>query len=299
MTDPITKKDYRECLNILIDDSIKNKSIDNLITMAFKTNNKVLVGKILTHPNAFFKKDNKAAIIYGINFYNNSAVMKLISKGISINYELETLQPLEFAVSKNNFVIVQRLIECGANLDAISAYSMTALMTAASKNYLETAALLINKGAKINDECGRPPLLIAAQANHKSMVKLLIEKGANINVIDPVYAFNVLSYAVLKCDLELIKFLLDYGADPNIKVINNIPLLILLIKNIPKENIELIIEVMKLLLKGSDIYHPRIKANINDVDGDGNNVLMCACLAHDNLTIVNFLIENGAELNLI
>jgi Raf kinase inhibitor-like YbhB/YbcL family protein len=63
---------------------------------------------------------------------------------------------------------------------------MSPLHAAAGKGCLETAALLLEKGAKIDaqDNDGWTPLIKASSAGQLEMVRLLLEKGADLNVTD-------------------------------------------------------------------------------------------------------------------
>ena len=78
---------------------------------------------------------------------------------------------------------------------------------------------LLEKKAFINivDRHGYSPLHYAINEYRVDMVRRLIDKGANIEMFDS-YGNNVLARAVLtsKGRKEIIKFLLEKGANPNI-----------------------------------------------------------------------------------
>jgi ankyrin repeat protein len=114
---------------------------------------------------------------------------------------------------------------------------LTPLVFAAREGDIESAKLLIAAKADVNQttEYGWTPLLVAVNNRNYQLAKLLVESGANPNLSNkggwsPLYLAtdnrNIEGgdYPVPKPDmdhLELIKVLLDKGADPNAKVKDN------------------------------------------------------------------------------
>jgi len=114
---------------------------------------------------------------------------------------------------------------------------LTPLVFAAREGDLESAKLLIEAGAQINQvtEYGWTPLLTAVNNRNYQLAKYLLEKGADPNIANkggwtPLYLAtdnrNIEGgdYPVPKPDLdhlEIIKALLEKGADPNKKVKDN------------------------------------------------------------------------------
>jgi uncharacterized protein len=114
---------------------------------------------------------------------------------------------------------------------------LTALTFAAREGDLESAKLLLDAGADINQttEYGWTPLLTAANNRHYILGKYLIERGADVNRANkgswtPLYIAtdnrNIEGgdYPVPKPDmdhLEFIKVLLGHGADPNARARDN------------------------------------------------------------------------------
>jgi ankyrin repeat protein len=90
-------------------------------------------------------------------------------------------------------------------------------------NNLLDVKVAIDRGADINkimDECERTALMIASQDKQLEMVKLLVENGANIN-IENEYNYSALMYAIYSGKLKIVKYLVEHGADINIKGIDN------------------------------------------------------------------------------
>jgi len=114
---------------------------------------------------------------------------------------------------------------------------LTALVLAAREGDLESAKLLLDAGADVNQttEYGWTPLLTATNNRHYRLAEYLIERGSDINKANkgkwtPLYLAtdnrNIEGgdFPVPKPDmdhLEFIKFLLDHGANPNLQVKDN------------------------------------------------------------------------------
>jgi uncharacterized protein len=117
--------------------------------------------------------------------------------------------------------------------------NLSPLMFAAREGHIDTARVLLEAGASVNevDKNDVSPLFMAISNNHPDMARFLIEKGANINAKDwygrtPLFAavemrnadMDYRSFELLqtaedrKAMLDFIKFLLDKGVDPNIRV---------------------------------------------------------------------------------
>ena len=127
-------------------------------------------------------------------------------------------------------VIVAGLVGSGGG-------GLTALVFGAREGDLESAKLLLEAGADVNQttEYGWTPLLTATNNRHYRLATYLIERGAGVNIANkggwtPLYLAtdngNIEGgdYPVPKPDLdhvEYIRTLLDHGANPNARVRDN------------------------------------------------------------------------------
>jgi uncharacterized protein len=94
----------------------------------------------------------------------------------------------------------------------------TALMFAARNGDLESVALLISAGANVNDSdaWGVTATTIAAHSGFTDIVLFLLDKGADPNLDGP--GFTALHEAIERRDEKMITALLDHGANPNLPV---------------------------------------------------------------------------------
>ncbi len=115
---------------------------------------------------------------------------------------------------------------------------MTALLFAARDGNLDAVRALLQAGADINQVSGgehSSPLVIAIANGHYEVGKFLLDHGANPNIanvdgLTPLYAVINMQYAPVSwapnpltdqekiTHLDLMKALLDHGADPNVRL---------------------------------------------------------------------------------
>jgi ankyrin repeat protein len=130
----------------------------------------------------------------------------------------------------DNEVVVAGLVGSGGG-------GLTPLTFAAREGDIESATLLLDAGAQINQvtEYGWTPLLTAVNNRNYQLAKLLLEKGADPNLANkggwtPLYLAtdnrNIEGgdYPVPKADLDhldIIRLLLEKGANPNARIKDN------------------------------------------------------------------------------
>src|SRR5204862_7849097 len=89
---------------------------------------------------------------------------------------------------------------------------------AAREGDLESAKLLVAAGASVNDEeaWGISATTLAAHSGFTDIVEFLLDKGATASADKA--GFSALHEAVMRRDENLVKLLLDHGADANLPV---------------------------------------------------------------------------------
>ena len=171
------------------------------------------------------------------------SVKALLLRGAQVNAKekVHDQTALMWAASEKRPEVVKVLIEVGADINARSrAYprivtgeetqragreelnytiirgGSTPLLFAAREGDAESARLLIEAGANVNDKLpdGNTALSEAAYSGQGAVAKVLLDKGADPN--DAEIGYTALHAAALRGDLDLVKALLAHKASPNV-----------------------------------------------------------------------------------
>ena len=196
---------------------------------------------------------------------NPDVVRRLLDAGADVNAKEASRQQtaLMWAASERHAAVVRLLAEYGADVSARTAVNapnrkpgmrvsgaaaagLTALLFAARVGDVETARLLLDAGANVNDTAdeGLSALGFATVRGHIPVALLLLERGANPNAADGGYSplhwaagswettLTTADFTILRegndewnvlpglgaGKLELVKALLKHGADPNLRM---------------------------------------------------------------------------------
>lgn len=120
----------------------------------------------------------------------------------------------------NNDSVITVLQEKG--IDSYDRYKRTVLINSAFYGNIDLLEWCIKNGADINfqDSNGMSALHFAAKEGRLDVAKILIKKGIKIDLQD-LYGKDALSTALLNwkggANLEMVKVLLESGADPRVK----------------------------------------------------------------------------------
>lgn len=142
-------------------------------------------------------------------------LLLLMAAGLLVACDANT--PLMEASVDGRNAKIQTMLDSGVDINHKNRYGWTALTHAARAGNIETAKLLMSKGALVDvaDDTGWTPLLRAAQKGHVEMVKLLINNGANVNAAT-TDGWTALMWASLRGKLGVIKYLVRVkGIDVN------------------------------------------------------------------------------------
>ncbi len=235
------------------------------------------------------KYEKRRAFVYACE-RNNFPIVKYLIKRIknnSLNYGLIN------ACKAGHLNIAEYLVGEGAN---VHFEDSRCFVVASDNDYLSVVKYLMQfnpDAAEINRA-----LTFACENGHLPVVKYLIERGGNIP--------QLLFYASLGGHLHVVKYLIEMGADPNSQSSSalkeaseksHLPIVEYLLqfnpaindittalrRNITSSNRSL--PVVKLLVEaGANIHYFTEDFLINNIE-------------HNNFTIVQYLIEKGADVN--
>jgi ankyrin repeat protein len=108
----------------------------------------------------------------------------------------------------------------------MSSDDQVAFSNAVGKGDISTVKKYLDNGVDVNDTYfAWSALQMAANHSQDEMVKFLLEQGADINYAHPATRMTALSMAAFNGDEELVKFLISKGANVNITLSNNATLI--------------------------------------------------------------------------
>ena len=119
--------------------------------------------------------------------------------------------------------IIEFLCQKHVDYNHLDIFSKTPIHYACEYGFIDNAIVLIMNGCLVHiPESTIQPLHILSLSNFNfelqiEFVKLLLENGADINSRHKIFRYTPLHSACLKNNLILVYFLLENGADPNIK----------------------------------------------------------------------------------
>ena len=159
------------------------------------------------NPNARGPR-GQTALMWAVAQNHADVVSLLLAKGADVHARTETWNQM-MAVPPHGLPEYNRLIPHGAD---------TALMFAARVGDLQSARLLVEAGANVNDAdaWGVSATSLAAFSGFGEIARYLLEKGADPNNSTP--GFTALHCAIMRRDEQTVAALLARGADPNARV---------------------------------------------------------------------------------
>lgn len=238
-------------------------------------------------------------------------------------YASGELTPLLIAARDGHFDSLKVLVEAGADIDAITADGKNGMGLAIFNGNYEIASYLVDKGSNVNQADAQrfTPLFWAVERRNMEtapnfpwivtedplpLIRKLLEKGADPNHIvnntpnarmrggSPRIVFaTAIMRAAFSSDLELVKLLLEYGADPHIKSSDNETTLSAAaglgwVHGFHKDrSLADRLEIIRILVE--------LGADVNWQDNYGISPLMVAGNLGD-VPIIQYLLDNGADL---
>ncbi|GFY72014.1 ankyrin repeat and KH domain-containing protein 1 [Trichonephila inaurata madagascariensis] len=215
---------------------------------------------------------------------NTDIVKLLIQHGADVNAQTSQEKKLKGAKVKNhqdmNMKSQQEMH--GTIPGIVCPEGNTPLMFACAAGHEDIVRILLDAGARVEDhnENGHTPLMEAASAGHVEVAKLLVERGASINTHSNEFKESALTLACYKGHLEMVRFLLEAGADREHKTDEMHTALM-------EASMDGHVEVARLLLdSGAQVNMP--------ADSFESPLTLAACGGHVELAML--LLDRGANI---
>ena len=246
-------------------------------------NGNIEIAKLLIDEGANLNSSDD--YIYNAIDYGNYDIAKLLIDNDVFNLNTNTTkeQAIELA-KKQKYYEMEKLLssEDSNNIDGYDE-----LMNAVSKGDMKALEKLIKDDTDLNKQYDNiTPLNLAAARNDKEMVKFLVEKGADINLEDG-YGYTPLMKAIDYYNIGLAKNIIDLKPDLNAVCSATGDTSLTYLVNAKKYG------------GGADLCYYMIKngADINKKNKEGNTPLMIAAASY-NYGIVGVLVNMGADYNI-
>ena len=244
----------------------------------------------------------KVLLKYGVDIEGRGD-FKYVSKDHPFHsVSFEACTPLFVAAGNGNVEILSCLLDSGADLNAVAnseGHPITPLIVAVQSGDFDCVKLLLQYGADAEgrggfrvDAPGYPsvslkisctPLLVAAVNGNVKLLSSLLETGADINAVSEGL-YTPLMMAMRYRHIDAVKFLMDQGADANLQ---------------DKKGYTTLHYVATYYRSFDPIhlccFNNRSDFNIKDAD---NLTPLTLAVNRLNLNVVNYLLQNGAYLDL-
>ncbi|RYV03514.1 hypothetical protein SOPP22_04435 [Shewanella sp. OPT22] len=168
--------------------------------------------------------DGKTLLMIACTANNLKQVRYFIECGADPLIECNGITAFEYACNQTSHKLLEVLFSSKTDINRVAQNHLHTLCYAVTKeNTLKHIELLLQHSADPDGNVteahrGKTPLMtccLPAHKNSERYIKLLTQKGANVNLQDE-QGNTALHCAMLSQDTDLIKVLLDLGADPNI-----------------------------------------------------------------------------------
>ena len=157
-----------------------------------------------------------SALASAIRADDATAVRTLLDQGEITEAMSNRFTPLAIASIRGNPVIVQLLLQAGADPNAVSLSGANALSIAirSCKADIEIVKMLVEAGADIENRSGDgiTPVMLAIQEQLTDVALLLLESGADVNTLNP-FGEGLLNYAIYVKNPVLIQAVMDRGIE--------------------------------------------------------------------------------------
>jgi ankyrin repeat protein len=145
-------------------------------------------------------------------------VQKLLQQKANVNaVEADGTTALHWAARAGDQELIRLLLRAGADARAANRYGVTPLQLAAINGSATTAQALLEAGADPNAVLpeGETILMTAARTGQTDLLRVLLDRGADLNAREKWYGETALIWATAENHPDAVRVLLDRGANVN------------------------------------------------------------------------------------
>lgn len=185
------------------------------------------------------------------------------------------------AIENKDYDKIESLLQKKSKIDKTNSDGITPLWKATLMNDTISMIILLKNGANPNapTDGGTTPIFLSCNDGHVESAIILCRYGANVNFNKNKYNLSPLRHAARSGSIEVVKFLINQGAEINAKAADNGTAL-------SAASLKGHIDIVKLLIQHG--------ATIDIIDKDGESPLMNAS-SEGRTEIVRYLLEKGAN----
>ena len=233
-------------------------------------------------------EDEQTALMLASNEGRGEVMLMLVDMGYDRDMEYwDPLVQLALykAVSNGYINSAKVLLDKGADINMKNLNGDTLLLKASNLGQTEMVKMFLEKGADVNarNHYGRTPIIDASSWGRTDIVSILLDNGADVNASTTTNGMTALILACEGGHDKIVSMLIDRGADINAKNHNGYTPLMLASNNGKTEIVTMLLEK---------------RSNVNLTSDTGYTALMMAC-REEHKEITELLLENGADVNAV
>lgn len=162
------------------------------------------------------------SLLHKAVYQNNlDLIKKLIDIGIDVNaQDIDGSTALHVASYEYGSDVIQCLLDAGADVKIFNRFRQTPILSAILGDNLEAIQLLLNAGSSLDEQDWDGDTALSCAIGNPDLLQFLLDAGANPNLCD-YKKRTALHYAIKYNCKDDTKILIDAGADINSKDINN------------------------------------------------------------------------------
>lgn len=204
-----------EMIKLLIRHIQSNLIVLDVLKISVDVGNEQIFRHLLNERNGKLEEEYESSLILNSIHKNRVEIFKLfvVERGLNLKHP----RLVSIAAQHDSFDVLKYMIECGAEIDEPNSKGETPLFTACTRPNLDIIEFLIESGSDYNrpNINGESPLHICCKFNHLLAAKVLLSQK-NIDLDRPnVLGQTALFSSVSSNHLDLVKCLIEKGANAN------------------------------------------------------------------------------------